>query len=80
MIQRALEALEEQSLAEREITSLTLCIDPSRITEAKEYLVLLRESFRKRFEVPSSDGVFQLNLQFFEHTRRKIPGKESPCR
>ena len=69
MIQRALEALDERPLAERLFNSLTMNVDPARLPELKERV---REFLRQLDSEFSADGalhVYQLNLQFFEHTQ-----------
>ena len=69
MIRRALEALKEQSPESREFQSLTINVDPSKIQEAKIYLQSVMQDFSRRFDSSHSAHVFQLNTQFFEHTR-----------
>ena len=69
MLQRAVEALNEQTLEEREYQSWTIRIDPERIGELKELLRAFAKDINSRFDDRSSERVFQLNLQLFEHTK-----------
>lgn len=69
MIERAAEALEEQAVDQRHFNSLTLKIDPRRIPEIKERLLEFLRGFNAEYETGESSRVYQLNLQFFEHTR-----------
>lgn len=69
MLQRAAEALDEQSVSERQFGSLTLRIDRQRLSEAKEALLNLLRQFHAEFECGDSEDVYQLSAQFFEHTK-----------
>lgn len=80
MMERATEALEEQAVAFREISSLTLAMDPARIPEAKVFLAQFRDAFRGQFQTDGSGAVFQFNLQFFEHTCREPAVSTDPVR
>jgi uncharacterized protein (TIGR02147 family) len=68
MMLRAIEALEEQRVSEREISSITFKMDPKRLSEAKRQLCEFRDRFNKTFG-GNHDSVWQLNLQLFQHTR-----------
>jgi uncharacterized protein (TIGR02147 family) len=70
MMQKAIEALSEQSVDEREMFSWTLRLDPSRIPEAKAYLRNVGREFNAKFFDESSPEVFQMNVQFFSHTSK----------
>lgn len=69
MIQRAADALKEQGIDLREFLSWTLRVDPERLPEMKECLRQFGYEFNSRFFDEKSNHVFQLNMQFFEHTR-----------
>jgi uncharacterized protein (TIGR02147 family) len=69
MLERASRAVEEQEVREREITSLTLAFDPGRINEAKEVIRRFKATFNQRFHCSEANSVYQLNLQFFSHTK-----------
>lgn len=68
MLNRALESVDEQPLAERETTSLTLRFSKHRVAEAKEFLQSIKDLFNERFYDDSSEDIFQLNIQLFNHT------------
>jgi uncharacterized protein (TIGR02147 family) len=68
MMQRAVEALVEQDLSNREFGTCTIRVDPSRLTEAKKAIRDFQTAFNARFSSDTSKRVYQLNLQFFEHT------------
>lgn len=70
MMDRAKEALEEQEVDNREFTSVTIQFDPSKLSEAKSTIRKFRDQFHKKFYSNNGEGVFQFNLQFFEHTMR----------
>ena len=70
MIERSLEALEEQTIDERLFQGLTLCIDKERdLNLAFEEIQKFINQFNRKF---SKDGVgksvYQLNVAFFDHT------------
>lgn len=70
MIERSLEALEEQTIDERFFQSLTICMDKERdLTTAFEDIQKFVNQFNRKY---SKDGVgksvYQLNLALFDHT------------
>jgi uncharacterized protein (TIGR02147 family) len=69
MLERATEALAEQPVEKRHFNSLTLTVDEQRVPEVKNRLLQFAREFNAEFETPQSDHVYQLNIQFFEHTR-----------
>jgi uncharacterized protein (TIGR02147 family) len=69
MIHRALEALEEQPIEKRHFNSLTLQLAADRVPEAKARILQFVRDFYTEFDNGHSNQVFQLNVQFFEHTR-----------
>ncbi len=71
MITRAAEAITEQNVNAREITSVTLRMDPKRIDEAKKRIREFRDLFNKDFSSDQSEAIWQINLQLFEHTDRR---------
>jgi uncharacterized protein (TIGR02147 family) len=71
---RAVEALEEQAPAEREFDSLTLRVSPEALPKVKEAIRHFVNQFDKSFENLDSDRVYQLNVQFFEHTTQPKEG------
>lgn len=71
MISRALDALRINELDNQEFTSLTLRIDPQNIAQAKAAIRNFRDQFNRQFDSESSNSVYQLNFQLFEHTHTK---------
>lgn len=68
MISRALEAVDEKDFANREITSVTLRIDPRKVDVAKKMIRTFRDEFHKQMEAKASEHVYQMNFQLFELT------------
>jgi uncharacterized protein (TIGR02147 family) len=68
MMQAAMEALETRPVAERQFNSLTFNVDPRRLPEIRKHLLDFIRLLDTDFSNKESDSVFQLNLQFFEHT------------
>ncbi len=71
MLDRAKEAIQEQSVDDREFDSKSFCMDPAAIPEAKLFLRKMRDEFLCRFESTKGDAVFQLGIQLFSHTTEK---------
>lgn len=70
MIDRSLEALEEQTIEERLFQGLTICVDKERdLNMAFEDIQKFINQFNRKY---SKDGVgksvYQLNVAFFDHT------------
>ncbi len=68
MINRALEAVDEQTVDERHLNSLTIKFDKSKKTEAKNAILNFVKEFNDKFYDADSKDIHQLNVQFFEHT------------
>lgn len=68
MLNRALEALNEQSVAERLFNSITLNFKPEDLELAKKRIVDFNRAFHEEFGHNTSDTVYQLNVQLFSHT------------
>jgi uncharacterized protein (TIGR02147 family) len=68
MLHRAIEALDERPVPEREFTTLTFRADPAQMDKMKKRIREFRYQFDQEFECLESSHVFQLNLQLFEHT------------
>lgn len=75
MLNRALEALNEQSVAERLFNSITLNFKPEDLEAAKKRIVEFNRAFHDEFGNNNSETVYQLNVQLFSHTTPQI-GKE----
>jgi uncharacterized protein (TIGR02147 family) len=69
MIDRATEAIEEQSVTERQFNSLTFKAEPGKIPEVREKILNFLRDLNKEYETDNSDSVYQINIQLFEHTR-----------
>jgi len=65
---QAKEALQRQSLSDREFTCLTLRMNRKKIPEIKKAIREFRDKFDKDFFEDSGSDVCQLNVQFFFHT------------
>ena len=75
MINRALIALESadpDDFAGRDITGVTIPIDPSLIPEARERISKFRKSLWKFLSSGEHTELYQLNIQLVPLTRRKI--------
>ena len=72
MINRALEAIDEQSVKERQVTSVTMKVKPDDVDAAKKYIFEFIKDFNEKFSTTEADDLYQLNTQFFRHTREVI--------
>jgi len=77
MLQRAIEAVEEQSVDERELCSLILRFQRSDMNEAKKALREFRDEFDRKFSQESARDIYQLNIQFFAHTTNENKGSRN---
>lgn len=68
MITRALEAVDEQTVDERHLNSLTIKFNQDKKSEAKQAILNFVKDFNDRFYDADSNDIHQLNVQFFEHT------------
>ncbi len=69
MINRALEAVTEQDISERQLSSVTLRIESEKVDDAKAELMEFMKNFNQKYSAVKSDELFQLNFQFFQHTK-----------
>jgi len=76
MMQRAVEAIAEQDVEARFFASVTLRIGQEKFSEARKALQEFCKSFNAKYSRDESDRVYQLGLQFFEHTR--VSKEQSP--
>ena len=72
MINRALEAINEQDVSERQVTSLTMKIKEEDKLEAKKFIFEFIKDFNEKFSTTDADDLFQLNMQFFKHTKEIV--------
>ena len=70
MIEKALEALREQEVHERDITSNTVTTSTAKLSEAKKMIRNFRQNLAKFLDTPDGDETYQLNVQLFKLTRR----------
>jgi uncharacterized protein (TIGR02147 family) len=68
MMQRAVEAIVEQDVEARFFSSVTLRISDKRLPEARKAIQDFYKSFNSKFSDDDSTRIYQLGLQFFEHT------------
>ncbi|MDX9730188.1 MAG: TIGR02147 family protein, partial [Bdellovibrionales bacterium] len=68
MLSRAIEALEEQPIERRQFNSLALQFDSKNMPAAKRRLLDFIKEFHSEFGTHDSNEIYQLNVQFFEHT------------
>ena len=69
MMERAQEALEEVPLLEREITALTISFNQKNLLKVKNEIREFKNRMDLRYGEDHGDSVYQLNVQFFPHTR-----------
>lgn len=75
MINRSLEALDEQTIDERFFQSMTLCIDQEVDYEnATEDIQKFINTFNRKYSKnDEANSVYQMNVQFFQHTKEMNP-------
>ncbi len=56
-------------MEQRQFNSLTLRVDPQKLPEMKAAILRFAKEFHSEFESDSADSIYQLSLQFFEHTQ-----------
>ena len=69
MINRSLEAINEQDVNERQVTSVTMKVKNEDVLEAKKYIFDFIKDFNEKFSTTEANELFQLNMQFFKHTK-----------
>jgi len=69
-IQRSLVALDEQDFKKREIRSVSMSMDPKKVSEAKQDVDRFIKKFIKKFGDHSKGEIYQLNLQLFSQKRK----------
>lgn len=73
ILEKAIRALNLQSIEERDFTTLTLAFSKAQMKDAKEELKKLRRDFVKKFGgTGNSDSVYCLSFQFFQLTDSKF--------
>lgn len=69
-LQKSMEALDTVDVELRDITSMTMTFERSRMKEAKEMLKNFRRLFCQRMEEGKKEEVYSLNIQFVPLTAR----------
>jgi len=69
MIEKAGEALREQSVGEREISSNTFAISAADLPKAKRMIRKFQDELQAVLSRGNSNEVYQLNIQFFALTK-----------
>ncbi len=69
MINRALEAIEEQDVSQRQVTSVTMKFKEEHLEAAKQSLFEFVKDFNNKYSDKEADDLYQMNMQFFKHTR-----------
>ena len=67
---KAIEAVKEQAVDEREFQSLHFAFEETQMKRAKEFLREFADRFEAEFKPQGGTDVFQLNLQFFRLTKK----------
>ena len=74
IIKKADEAIDMQGLDDRDIASLVMCFDKSKMKEAKEEIRKFREHFEAKFgpnENANHQEVYAMGIQFYQVTKFK---------
>jgi uncharacterized protein (TIGR02147 family) len=73
MLMRATRAIDQQSLTERYVTSLTIPVPVARLAEASRRIAEFRDAFAREMAAAKDGGeeVYHLNMQFFRATEER---------
>lgn len=71
ILSKAISSLEEQTVKERDISSMTMAIDPDLIPEAQEMIRDFRRSLCAFLESGSKREVYNLNINLFKLSKEK---------
>lgn len=71
VLEEAAAGLDDVAVELRDITSITMAIDPARLPEAKKKLRALRRSLSEFLEGGEKKEVYRLNIQLVPVTKRK---------
>lgn len=69
---QAIEALDNISINERDITSITMAIDPKKIPEAKKLIKKFRRELCIYLESGKKEEVYNLNIQLLPITKKEM--------
>ena len=67
-LRKAMEALDQVSVEDRDITTMTMAIDKKKLPEAKELIRNFRRSLCKLLEKDEKNEVYNLNIQLIPYT------------
>jgi len=70
-IEKSLDALNGESVEARDITGMTMAIDPKKIPAAKQLIKEFRRKLCRYLESGHQESVYRLNIQLFSIERRK---------
>lgn len=70
MLERAKDAIDHQTVAERFFVGTSLTFDPAKISEVQEYLDNVRKDFQNRFASGTTQEIYHLAVHFFRLTTR----------
>jgi uncharacterized protein (TIGR02147 family) len=70
-LQKALEALEEQNIADRDFGTVTMAVDPRKIPEAKKMIKKFRRELCQFMESGTQREVYTFAAQLFKITKNK---------
>ena len=68
MLEKAQNALKDQPVDKREVSSITFTIDSSKIKKAKEMIRRFQDELSKVISTDNGDQTYQFNVQFFNLT------------
>lgn len=76
ILQRAIESIESVDISQRDITNMTMAINPGKLPEAKKMLARFRKKFAKFLEQDAGrTEVYTLAMQLFPLTEPRKSGK-----
>jgi uncharacterized protein (TIGR02147 family) len=75
MMDRAKEAIEEQTVADRCFRSVTLKARPEDMPKVKKEISDFIEMMNEKYAADEAQSVYQLNIQYFEHTCETVSGE-----
>lgn len=70
-IEKSLQALEDQSVETRDITGITMAIDPSKLPGAKQLIKEFRRKLCRYLESGHQQTVYRVNIQLFSIEGKK---------
>jgi uncharacterized protein (TIGR02147 family) len=70
ILEKALEALENDPIETRSMTGMTMAIDPSKIPEAKKLISEFNRKMSKFLETGKKSEVYELQISLFSLQKR----------